>query len=146
MKKFIRLKMVLVIAALASSAAIMAVTLPSTSYTPFSSSEPSYQGISSGTFVKLPETSFQSLGASDWCTKETPGTESCEACCVDELRACLARAGEDPTLQAECATSNDACMTYCDGRSLPLDGGLGIMLILSVIGAAVRPLMCRKLS
>ncbi len=144
MKEFIRLKMVLVIAALASSAAVMAVTLPSTSYTPFSSSEPSYQGISSGTSVTLPETSFQSLGASTWCTDQEQGTAACENCCYEAVIACYSScSGSDCD---ECDTNNKACRGYCNGASLPLDGGLGFLLILSAIGAAVRPLISRKKS
>lgn len=141
MKGFVRLRLVLAVAALCSSAAMMAVTLPSTSYTPYSSDETSYYGVE-GSFVTLSGSSFQSLGASVWCTDETPGTSACEDCCYDAVIACYSSCSGDDC--SECDTNNKSCRGYCNGASLPLDGGLGLLLALSALGAVLKPLLWRK--
>lgn len=123
-----------------------AVTLPSTSYSPYSASSPS-----DGSFITAGGTmvtgSYSSLGSGGYddpniCKGESPDTppagkgSSCEECCKTY--------SYDPCKEAklsiaECAQYNYACTNSCqEGPSLPLDGGLSILLILSLAGGAIK--------
>ena len=125
-----------VMAALAAQWAV-AVTLPSSSYSPYSGSDASYDGAVYS--VTLPKSSFNALGTSEWCSSETPGTDACENCCTDNVVACYG-SGEE---EAECDRLNLECTRYCDGGSLPLDAPLWFMLVGAVILSAAKNLVRR---
>ncbi|MCQ2360145.1 MAG: hypothetical protein MJ009_01515 [Paludibacteraceae bacterium] len=130
-----------------------AVTLPSTSYSPYSASSPSDDGyaIGGGTMVTA---SYSSLGAADDCSDDkhaqAAGYKGCADCCVSKYLdttcygKCMAQGGDPDSCAAECAGPEaKACTDACEGASLPLDGGLSILLILSVAGGAVKLLRNR---
>ncbi len=128
-----------------------AVTLPSTSYSPYAGSTPSADEsftVSEGTIYKG---NFSQL-SSDACSSE-PTTAKCQSCCANTyseaynscLDACMSEPGSIlESCEAQCATSTGlyGCMQSCDS-SLPLDGGLSILLILSLAGGAAKLLRNR---
>lgn len=109
---------------------VFAVTLPSTSYSPYSSSS-SYSEVQiygSGTVITG---SFNELGtATDVCTTEgepgvPPEEGTCEECCSKYFGA------KDPA-------GNLACVSSCEqGASLPLDAPLWFMLALAAAFAVM---------
>lgn len=125
-----------VMAALAAQWAV-AVTLPSSSYTPYGGSDASYEA--GAYYVTLPSSSFIGLGTSEWCSAETPGTEACENCCSEAVTSCYS-SGEE---EAECDRLNLECTRYCDGASLPLDAPLWFMVMSVVILSVAKNLVRR---
>jgi len=121
----------------------VAVTLPSTSYAPAQqygggSSESSVV-FSSGSTVSG---SFLSLGDGGYqgeCTGAAPGTGAqCETCCTTNynVETCM---GGDYSKYSECAALYQTCYDACmQGPSLPLDGGLSILLVLALGSGAFR--------
>ena len=122
-----------------------AVTLPSTSYSPYPSSTSS-TGESvitdGGTMVTG---SFSTLSAGE-CPHET--TADCGTCCYNATKAqydacmnsCMKTGGFEQC-EETCLESSgyNSCVKDCEtDPSLPLDGGLSILLILSVAGGMVK--------
>ncbi len=125
-----------------------AVTLPSTSYSPYSTSAPSDDGFitAGGTMVTG---SYSTLGSNgEWdaeCTSKIVGTDKmpCVECCIDMANNCVAECDGDIACLRACASNNESCSKACDAHSLPLDGGLSILLILSLAGGAAKLLRNR---
>ncbi len=121
-----------------------AVTLPSTSYSPYaggSASSSSEQSLlTSGTMVTG---SYSVLSeGDDPYTHVCDGQTDCENCCRDNAFLACIVAGGDPD---ECGAANTKCENSCEGGgSLPLDGGLSILLILSIAGGAAKLLRNRN--
>ncbi|MBO6034353.1 MAG: hypothetical protein J6P34_00690 [Paludibacteraceae bacterium] len=136
-----RLKFLIVVLGVFAAQGVMAVTLPTTSYTEYSSPV-SYEvsGTSPGGIV-LPSTSFQQLGSIpyDECTAKTSFQE-CEQCCSQKVRDCYT----DPSIpdKSECNTLSLNCNNDC-GRSLPLDAPLWFMVMSVVILSVAKNLVRR---
>lgn len=132
----------------------VAVTLPTTSYTPSYASEEFGTGsgvvFGSGTIVTG---SYRSLGAidPDVCTGSAPGIPksgtSCSNCCSTAaglescIDACVNNGGDPDECEESCGASTgyDSCVSSCNaGPSLPLDGGLSILLALALGSGAFR--------
>jgi len=119
----------------------VAVTLPSTSYTPYAGggSESSEVVFSSGSMISG---SYSSLGTVDpgVCTTSEPSVpayeSNCSDCCdIHVLGPCEDEKGTN------CDELNVTCINSCmQGGSLPLDGGLSILLALALGSGAVRVL------
>jgi len=118
----------------------VAVTLPTTSYSPYSSGS-DYSGGSSevvfgsGTIISG---SFTSLGTVDPSVCTTPGVRrtDCEDCCDENvLLPCEKEQGKGVT----CDNLYTSCVNSCEqGGSLPLDGGLSILLTLALFSGAAK--------
>ncbi|MCQ2337259.1 MAG: hypothetical protein MJ010_08810 [Paludibacteraceae bacterium] len=127
-----------------------AVTLPSTSYSPYAGSTSS-TGESfitdGGTMVSG---SYNTLGSNgewdDECTGKIVGTDKalCFECCSDKAKECASECGTDIECLTACANNNASCSKACEAHSLPLDGGLSILLLLSLAGGAAKLLRNRK--
>ncbi len=121
-----------------------AVTLPSTSYSPYaggSASTGTEQSLlTSGTMVTGSYVSLGDYPSTDVCTTEEPGVPpeggSCEGCCDSNFNC---------TTDTECWSLYYQCVNSCEqGGSLPLDGGLSILLILSLAGGAVKAFRVKR--
>ena len=125
------LKFLILALGLIAAQGAVAVTLPSTSYNPYSGGGSSYEAEPSGQLITLPSSSFRSLGAGEpvWCSDQTPGTTACSDCCYEAVIACYSGGGEE----SECDANNLECTRYCDGHSLPLDAPLWALILLFVI-------------
>ncbi|MCQ2336383.1 MAG: hypothetical protein MJ010_04285 [Paludibacteraceae bacterium] len=120
-----------------------AVTLPSTSYSPYSAS-PTSDGSFTTTGGTMVTGSYSTLRSGE-CPYGT--TEDCETCCYNALGIAECEAGcETQACVDQCYIDlgYKSCVDECIGRSMPLDGGLSILLILSVAGGAVKLLRNRK--
>ncbi len=121
-----------------------AVTLPSTSYSPYSASAPSGESFTTdaGTMVSG---SYSTLGTSD-CPSGT--TVDCESCCYTALGIadCEAKCTTQECVdQCYIDLGYKKCVDDCEGGgSLPLDGGLSILLILSLAGGMEKMLRGRR--
>lgn len=115
----------------------VAVTLPSSSYTPFSNdNEPSGVVFGSGSTVGGSSSSLGLFGGYQGECDNQP-TGNCEGCCTTyyDIEACL----ESGTPYEECRATYSSCIKACEGGgSLPLDGGLSILLVLALGTGAVR--------
>ncbi|MCQ2350655.1 MAG: hypothetical protein MJ003_01630 [Paludibacteraceae bacterium] len=126
-----------------------AVTLPSTSYSPYaggSSSGTEQSLLSGGTMLTG---SYSVLGAYDECTKFDEG--ACESCCDSYLQhpcfeICLSQGGDPDTCASQCGGQQvKECKSACHGGgSLPLDGGLSILLVLGIAGGAFKVFRARQ--
>ncbi|MCQ2369027.1 MAG: hypothetical protein MJ007_00930 [Paludibacteraceae bacterium] len=121
-----------------------AVTLPSTSYSPYSASTPS-DGSFTTTGGTMVTGSFSTLGAGECPPKTTIDCGSCcEAATWSAYSSCIESqcGGLSPDeCEAKCTEESgyNACMKDCEtDPSLPLDGGLSILLILSLAGGILR--------
>lgn len=129
------LKFLIMVCGIMIAQGVLAVTLPTSSYTPHSSGD-SYSSESVYGGGSLIAGSFNTLGTEvDVCASATPGVPSgygtCEDCCDHYFPD-----DESSYLQ---------CVNACEqGPSLPLDGGLSILLVLSVLGGALKPLLSRS--
>ncbi|MCQ2360955.1 MAG: hypothetical protein MJ009_05710 [Paludibacteraceae bacterium] len=120
-----------------------AVTLPSTSYSPYAggSSSGTEQSLLSGGTMVSGSYSVLSEGDDPY-THVCDGATDCEDCCYNSAFLACLQAGGDPN---ECGASNTKCVNSCEGGgSLPLDGGLSILLILSVAGGAVKAFRVKR--
>lgn len=129
-----RFKFLIVVLGLIATQGVFAVTLPTTSYTEYTSPTGGYDDNSiSG--VGLPSSPFMQLGtiSYDECTSMAT-FQLCEQCCSNKVRDCYS----DPTVtdKSECNTLSSECNNGC-GRSLPLDAPLWFMLALAALGAVV---------
>jgi len=124
----------------------VAVTLPSTSYAPAQqygggSSESSVV-FSSGSTISG---SFLSLGDGSYggeCTGTTGGVPpvggTCKGCCDSYYNVETCMGGKIEKLE-ECSALYQSCMDACmQGPTLPLDGGLSILLALALGSGALR--------
>ena len=118
----------------------VAVTLPSTSYSPYSIGGV-YEAEPSGQMVTLPSSAFSSLGEGEptWCANQTPGTTACSDCCSEAVIACYS-SGEEESV---CDANNLECTRYCDGHSLPLDAPLWFVVMSVVILSVAKNLVRR---
>lgn len=126
-----------------------AVTLPSTSYSSYSASTPSSERFTTtgGTMVTG---SYSTLGSYDVdaCTTGTQGVPpspytECSVCCYNLVY--LPCANEFGKTDPQCLQAQDTCTGNCQqGGSLPLDGGLSILLVLSLAGGAAKVLRNRN--
>ncbi len=117
------LKFLIVALSIVAVQCAWAVTLPSTSYYPHSSTD-SYSSGASGTDFSIMSGSYLSLGdgeSYDVCATKTPGVPSgygtCEDCCENYFP-------DDDSTYLQCV---NACE---QGASLPLDAPLWFMLLL----------------
>lgn len=143
--KFLILSLGLVVAQ-----GVMAVTLPSQSYEPYSidpqiNNEFSYDS-SIGYGVSMPSESFSSLkeGESDWGSKciqsSSQNLTACQNCCSGMLYAYCS----DPLVcPEEYLNKYYACANDC-GRSLPLDCNIYLILALAVAFGAAKAAMFHK--
>lgn len=134
-----QLKFLIAIVAVFITSGVMAVTLPNTSYAPYGVGEQysSDPVVNSGTMITG---HFQSLGdGGDYSECTSKSFSDCTTCCGDLVIACY-QSGKS---MAECETVSTDCNNAC-GRSLPLDGGLGILLVLSVLGGALKSRLRRS--
>ena len=128
-----------------------AVTLPSSSYSPYSGggSESSEVVFGSGSMVTG---SFSSLGGGmpsgyqeqfDACVSTYPEQGSVErmSCCESVSTDCANACGSDYECIVACGSANKSCV---EAGSLPLDGGLSILLILSLAGGAAKLLRNKR--
>ncbi len=115
---------------------VFAVTLPSTSYSPYKSGD-SYSEVQiygNGTLITG---SYDALGtAINVCTSSEAGVpteeDTCEECCRKYFGT------KDPA-------SNLACINSCEqGPSLPLSAPLWFALLLPLVAGALKPLLWRR--
>lgn len=134
---FVRLTMMVAVLLWYSTVAV-AVQLPSSSYTPYSSGEYD-SAYGDGSSTTNSSGSFLQLGTADdtWCRSFDPQTQQkmCEDCCVDEYNSCMALVAQGLVTEQDCNDSSLSCGRYCDGASLPLDAPLWYMLALAAVGA-----------
>lgn len=146
------LKFLILSLGLVAAQGVMAVTLPSQSYDPYAidptMADESIYVYSTGYGVSMPSESFSSLRAdeSDWGSKciqsSSENLMACQNCCYGLLAAVC----PNPSLcSEEYLNLYHACANDC-GRSLPLDGGLYLILALAVAFGAAKALMLHKKS
>jgi len=117
----------------------VAVQLPSTSYAPVSAGE-SYGSVAISNGVASSK-SFFALGEGedkpfDDCIGSTqPGQIERLNCCETAFSQCITNCGEDLDCQDNCEARSKTCP---GAPSLPLDGGLSILLVLALGSGAVR--------
>lgn len=138
MMKNLRILIVLVLSVVASQV-VLAVTLPGTSYTPYTSGGESYSSatesvVGSGSLIK--GSYLEQLGVTDYseCTNLTTFA-ACEQCCSNLVTQCY-ESGKSPS---ECESLSSGCNNSC-GRSLPLDAPLWFMLVGIVILSVAKTL------
>lgn len=132
------LKSLMVAVAAIIAQGVMAVTLPSTSYTPYGGDN-EYVYESTETSGSMYEEHYYALGegAYEECTsKDFAG---CTSCCGDLVLACY-QSGKG---MAECEKISTDCNNEC-GRSLPLSAPLWFALLLPLVAGALKPLLRRK--
>lgn len=140
MMKNLRILIVLVLSVVASQV-VLAVTLPGTSYTPYTSGGEGYSAteniVGSGSLIK--GTYLEQLGETDYseCTS-MPTFAACEQCCSNLVIQCY-ESGKSPS---ECESLSSSCNNSC-GRSLPLDAPLWFILMSVVILSVAKNLIRR---
>lgn len=123
------LKFLIMVCGIMIAQVVLAVTLPTTSYTPHSSGD-SYSSESVYGGGSLIAGSFNTLGTEvDVCASATPGVPSgygtCEDCCDHYFPD-----DESSYLQ---------CVNACEqGPSLPIDAPLWFMLVIAVLSVTLR--------
>lgn len=140
-----KLKFLIVVLGLFAAQWVMAVTLPSTSYTPYAGDE-QYGSSVVPSGVSIKSGGLLSLGGYDdvykWtshCSEDYPGPENlmaCQSCVAADLSKCYSACGEDTDCQDWCDEQNKIYQGEC-GRSLPLDAPLWFMLALAALGTVV---------
>jgi hypothetical protein len=136
------IKEVLIAVALLISGVALAVQLPSTSYiAPEYSSEYSYQSseISGPTF---PSKAYFALRAgADDCSIVEGDPDACKTCCENAYGRCVDECSDPDSDECkECQQSISACKKEKCDKSLPLDGGEWVLIII----AATSSLLVRK--
>lgn len=132
-----RLKFLILALGLIMAHGIFAVTLPSTSYTPYSGSDGSASEATGGGFSIVKGSYLQLAdGDADYSacegdgngyTKNNPG-QTCADCCKSLI----------PGTSIADFESRAACVAYCEpGPALPLDAPLWYMLALAALGSAL---------
>ena len=141
MMKNLRILIVLVLSVVASQM-LLAVTLPGTSYTPYTSGGEGYSAtenvVGSGSLIK--GSYLEQLGVTNYseCTNLTTFA-ACEQCCSNLVIKCY----ESGKPMSECEALSSGCNNEC-GRSLPLDAPLWFMLALAAVGAVVSLMVCAR--
>lgn len=134
MMKNLRILIVLVLSVVASQV-VLAVTLPGTSYTPYTSGGEGYSAtenvVGSGSLIK--GTYLEQLGETDYseCTS-LPTFAACEQCCGNLVLKCY----DSGKSRSECESLSSGCNDSC-GYSLPLDAPLWFMFALAALGTVV---------
>ncbi|MCQ2370198.1 MAG: hypothetical protein MJ007_06960 [Paludibacteraceae bacterium] len=126
-----------------------AVTLPSTSYSSYQSSTPSTGGsfiTDAGTMVTG---SYATLSAaadffSECINSTDKSSQERFACCSESTRSCFASCSGDKSCMDECAAESATCGEAEPLGPAPIDGGLGILLVLSVLTGAVSLYKSRR--
>ena len=128
-----KLKFLILVLGMIAAQGVLAVQLPSSSY----SEVPSYESsgevvLNSG--VTFPKSSFLQLGTIDYneCTSKST-FQDCEHCCRQKVIDCYGDSSIGD--KSECNTLSSECNDGC-GRSLPLDAPLWFMLLLALGGGA----------
>lgn len=128
----------------------MAVTLPATSYVDDPSDYVVYGTDENGNAVVV-SAAFLMLGSDkgaieDYCTTTYGSVATkalCTQCCSDKLEeACK----QDPANCSLYEADADKCTAACASYSLPLEGGMYILLALAVAFGAAKALMLHKKS
>lgn len=133
-----RLKFLIVALGLFATQGVFAVTLPSTSYTPYVCSE-SYTSSYSDEHTDFRSFvgTYASLSSFD-CSSQTT-FDACNNCCIDKQNECFAQCQGDEGCAADCAAQTSECQNNC-GRSLPLDAPLWFLLASIVILSVAKTL------
>lgn len=132
-----RLKYLIFALGLVMAHGAWAVTLPSTSYTPYSASEITYDGMES-TGSQFSPMRFSALGSSEWgdaCVAEAGGVgniSACQSCCERKFNECCPNGECEDEEYEQCKQLSRDCNNEC-GRSLPLDGGEWVLILLAAI-------------
>lgn len=136
-----RLKFLIVALGLFIAQGIYAVTLPSSSYNPYSSGNSGVGETSSvysdgsvitGSYLQLGDGDYETTCQGDGNGRTLDGSKSCSECCMAFGKAIY-----------------DECHTYCmSGQEplTPLDAPLWFMLALAALGAAFSVTMRKKLA
>ena len=134
-----RLKFLIVVFGLIAAQGVFAVTLPSTSYTPYSGSD-AFSSESAGGGLTMVKGAFDELGtvdpaASGKCVGASPGVPSSGATCSD---CCITYYNCGSSSDPDCGSNFLSCINGCEqGPSLPLDAPLWFMLALAALGTVV---------
>ncbi|MBO7368484.1 MAG: hypothetical protein J6U24_07820 [Paludibacteraceae bacterium] len=150
-----RVKFIIVALGLLAAQFVAAVTLPSTSYTPYAQGDDYSSSVTSPTGVTMVPSSYLQLGdfvydwsAAETCATDYPGPENLSLCqnCVSGVEAgcegmCTSYLKTDPGKYKEClewcGQQNLHYQGDC-GRSLPLDAPLWFMLVIAVLSVTLR--------
>ncbi len=123
--------------ALLAAEAMLAVTLPSSSYSPYVAGDGAAE-YDSYTGVQLPNVSFQMLGTAertDVCVKadDDYSGDKCVDCCNNYY-------GDGDTVPGKCADDDwdcwdarSACVDYCRTELSPIEGGEWFMVLLAAL-------------
>lgn len=140
-----RLKILILALGLIMAQGALAVTLPTTSYSPYSTSEITYDGMDA-TGVQFSSMKFSALGSSEWgdaCVAESGGVgniSACQSCCERKFYECCPNGECEDEEYEQCKQLSRDCNNEC-GRSLPLDGGEWVLLTLLAM-AMVGRIVC----
>lgn len=142
-----RLKFLIVVLGLFVAHGVMAVTLPSSSYSPYSFDEQSYSQSVAPSGVRASSGRILSLGDysdvypwTDHCATDYPGPDNimaCQNCVATDLNQCYSACSGDGDCMDWCDEMNYKYQGDC-GRSLPLDAPLWFLLASIVILSAAN--------
>lgn len=145
----ILVKLILALTFAFVSSCVMAVTLPSTSYTSHYIDDNSYAA-SSSYDSQLVTMRFEAL-ASAWGDACLTGNmaqslKECTDCCLDKFYECCPYGTCDTDTYNECKSLQSGCANDC-GRSIPIDGSewvLILMAALAVVGKTVTMVRSKR--
>ena len=142
-----KLKFLIVVLGLVAAQGVMAVTLPGSSYSPYTTEEqynpqsvvPSGVRMTSGGLVSLGD--YDDVYTwTDHCATDYPGPENimaCQNCVATDLSQCYTACSGDSDCMDWCDEMNYKYQGDC-GRSLPLDAPMWFVLALAAVGALRR--------
>ena len=136
-----QLRFLIIALGLTMAQVVLAVTLPSTSYQPYSV-DTNYEGLGINVGTVNNSMTFSALGDGgswgDECARESShDILACQNCCVDKFSSCCPGGECEEDEYNECKKLQLSCANDC-GRSLPLNGGEWVLILMVVLAVALK--------
>ena len=141
-----QLRFLIIALGLTMAQVVLAVTLPSTSYQPYSV-DTNYEGLGINVGTVNNSMTFSALGDGgswgDECARESShDILACQNCCADKFLSCCPGGECEEDEYNECKKLQLSCANDC-GRSLPLDAPLWFVILSIVMLSVAKHLAVR---